>query len=51
MSNLDSWFDYQSKRLDEMEKAYGLDLVTGKKNKPSNLIKKSKWSKLFDIID
>jgi len=46
MSNLTAWLDYQSKRLDEMEKDCGLDLVTGKK-KPTTLTKAQAWSKIF----
>lgn len=47
MGNLDSWFDYQSKRLDEIENNYGTCLVTGQKKKPTTLTKKQAWSKVF----
>ena len=30
-SYLDSWLDYQSKRLDDEEKKLGKDLITGEK--------------------
>tara|TARA_R100001129_G_scaffold186278_1_gene177291 strand:+ start:591 stop:692 length:102 start_codon:yes stop_codon:yes gene_type:complete len=30
-SYLDSWLDYQSKRLDKEEKKLGKDLITGEK--------------------
>ena len=47
MGNLDSWFNYQSKRLDEIENNYGKCLITGQKKKPTTLTKKQAWSKIF----
>jgi len=43
-SNLDEWFNIQSKKLDEEEKTTGIDAITGKKIKEE---KRKAWAKVM----
>jgi len=43
-SNLDEWFNLQSKKLDKEEKITGIDAITGKKIKEE---KRKAWAKVM----
>ena len=42
-SNLDAWFDIQSKKLDRVEQKTKMDAITGKK-----LEKRKAWAKVMN---
>jgi len=44
-SNLDVWFDIQSKKLDKVEQETKMDVITGKKLKRKAWAKVMNWGK------